>query len=279
MITYPRTDSRYLPEDYTGNVRETMQDIGNSDLDVAKYAKAVLAGSDENGPRLHKSRRVFDSKKVSDHFAIIPTGKIAKLSETEQKLYDMIVKRFIAVFYPSAEFEQTTRLTRIEQDTLQDRRPHPRQTRLARSLWPPPRRRLRQGRTRPRHRRRNRQRRSRRSPRTRKPSRPPASPSPPCSPRWKAPANSSTTKRSREAMAERGLGTPATRAATIEGLIAQKYLARDGRELHVTGSGMRLIQLVREMDIEGLYSPQTHRRLGIQTPPDGARPAQARAIS
>ena len=59
-----------------------------------------------------------------------------------------------------------------------------------------------------------------------------------------------------EAMAERGLGTPATRAATIEGLIAQKYLAREGRELFVSGSGMRLIQLVREMDIEGLYSPK-----------------------
>ena len=116
MITYPRTDSRYLPEDYTGNVRETMADVGNSGLDVAKYAKAVLSGSDEKGPRLHKSHRVFDSKKVSDHFAIIPTGKFAKLSEAEQKLYDMIVKRFIAVFYPSAEFEQTTRLTRIEQD-------------------------------------------------------------------------------------------------------------------------------------------------------------------
>ncbi len=116
MITYPRTDSRYLPEDYTGNVRETMADVGNSGLDVAKYAKAVLSGSDEKGPRLHKSRRVFDSKKVSDHFAIIPTGKFSKLSEAEQKLYDMIVKRFIAVFYPSAEFEQTTRLTRIEQD-------------------------------------------------------------------------------------------------------------------------------------------------------------------
>ena len=50
MITYPRTDSRYLPEDYTGNVRETMADVGNSDLDVAKYAKAVLAGSADNGP-------------------------------------------------------------------------------------------------------------------------------------------------------------------------------------------------------------------------------------
>jgi DNA topoisomerase-3 len=60
----------------------------------------------------------------------------------------------------------------------------------------------------------------------------------------------------REAMSERGLGTPATRAATIEGLIAQKYLVRDGRDLHVTGSGMRLISLVREMDIEGLYSPK-----------------------
>ena len=60
----------------------------------------------------------------------------------------------------------------------------------------------------------------------------------------------------REAMAERGLGTPATRAATIEGLISHKYIARDGRELHVTASGMRLIELVNEMQIEGLYSPK-----------------------
>jgi DNA topoisomerase-3 len=60
----------------------------------------------------------------------------------------------------------------------------------------------------------------------------------------------------REAMAERGLGTPATRAATIEGLISQKYLAREGRELFVSGAGMRLIDLVREMNIEGLYSPK-----------------------
>ncbi|MFN7343233.1 MAG: DNA topoisomerase, partial [bacterium] len=59
----------------------------------------------------------------------------------------------------------------------------------------------------------------------------------------------------REAMAERGLGTPATRAATIEGLISQKYLLRDGRDLHVTPSGLRLIDLVQQMEIEGLYSP------------------------
>ena len=83
MITYPRTDSRYLPEDYFQNVRETLQDVGNSDLDVATYAKDVLEG--KKGAQLSKSKRVFDSKKVSDHFAIIPTGKFAKLSDTEQK--------------------------------------------------------------------------------------------------------------------------------------------------------------------------------------------------
>jgi DNA topoisomerase-3 len=254
MITYPRTDSRYLPEDYTGNVRETMGEIASSDLGVSSYAAAVLKGSAENGPRLHKSRRVFDSKKVSDHFAIIPTGKFSKLSETEQKVYDMIVKRFIAVFYPSAEFEQTTRLTRIAQDTFKTegrvlvkpgwlevygRRPGVAAGKdelvpvtagesakvdhievLAEETKPP----------------------ARMTEST-------------LLSAMEGAGKLIDDEALREAMAERGLGTPATRAATIEGLIAQKYLAREGRELFVTGSGMRLIQLVREMDIEGLYSP------------------------
>jgi DNA topoisomerase III len=255
MITYPRTDSRYLPEDYTGNVRETMADIGNSELDVSKYAKAVLSGSDEKGPRLHKSRRIFDSKKVSDHFAIIPTGKVAKLSEAEQKLYDMIVKRFIAVFYPSAEFEQTTRLTRIEQDTFKTegrilvkpgwlevygRRPGvaagkdelvpvtPGETASVESIEVL-------------------------AEETKPPARMTEST---LLSAMEGAGKLIDDEALREAMAERGLGTPATRAATIEGLIAQKYLARDGRELHVSGSGMRLIDLVREMEIEGLYSPK-----------------------
>jgi DNA topoisomerase-3 len=267
MITYPRTDSRYLPEDYTGNVRETMADIGNADLDVSKYAKAVLSGSAENGPRLHKSRRVFDSKKVSDHFAIIPTGKIAKLSEAEQKLYDMIVKRFIAVFYPSAEFEQTTRLTRIESkeggtgvspvssDTFKTEGRI-----LVKPGW------LEVYGRRP-------------GVAAGKDELCPVSAGEPAAveaievlaEETKPPARMTEStllsamegagkliddEALREAMADRGLGTPATRAATIEGLIAQKYLARDGRELHVSGSGMRLIDLVREMNIEGLYSPK-----------------------
>ncbi len=255
VITYPRTDSRYLPEDYTANVRETMQEIGNSDLDVAKYAKAVLAGSSDNGPRLHKSRRVFDNKKVSDHFAIIPTGKTAKLSETEQKVYDMIVKRFIAVFYPSAEFEQTTRLTRIAQDTFKTEGRV-----LIKPGW------LEVYGRRP-------------GVASGKDELVPVTAGENSSVEHIEVLHEETKPPARftestllsamegagkliddealaEAMAERGLGTPATRAATIEGLIAQKYLARDGRDLHVSGSGMRLIQLVREMDIEGLYSPR-----------------------
>jgi DNA topoisomerase III len=255
VITYPRTDSRYLPEDYTANVRETMQDIANSDLDVSRYAKAVLKGDGENGPRLHKSRRVFDNKKVSDHFAIIPTGKTAKLSDTEQKVYDMIVKRFIAVFYPSAEFEQTTRLTRIEKDTFKTEGRV-----LIKPGW------LEVYGRRP-------------GVANGKDELVPVTAGEKASVEHIEVIHEETKPPARftestllsamegagkliddealaEAMAERGLGTPATRAATIEGLIAQKYLARDGRELHVTGSGMRLIQLVREMEIEGLYSPK-----------------------
>ena len=257
MITYPRTDSRYLPEDYTANVRETMQDIGNSDLDVAGYAGNVLKG--EKGAALSKSKRIFDSKKVSDHFAIIPTGKIAKLSDTEAKVYDMIVKRFIAVFFPSAEFEQTTRLTRIDHGQVTDTFKTDGRI-LVKPGWL--------------------------EVYGRKPG--VASGKDELVPveagektsvdsieviheQTKPPARFTEStllsamegagklveeEELREAMSERGLGTPATRAATIEGLIAQKYLARDGRDLHVTGSGMRLIDLVHDMEIEGLYSPK-----------------------
>ncbi len=262
VITYPRTDSRYLPEDYTANVRSTMQDIGNSELDVAQYASAVLAGSADHGPRLHKSRRVFDNKKVSDHFAIIPTGKIAKLSETEQKVFDLIVKRFIAVFYPSAEFEQTTRLTRITHAspaTIVDTFKTEGRV-LVKPGW------LEVYGRRP-------------GVAAGKDELVPVTAGQVAAVTYLEVLHEHTKPPARmteatllsamegagkliddealaEAMADRGLGTPATRAATIEGLIAQKYLAREGRELFVSGSGMRLIQLVREMDIEGLYSPK-----------------------
>ncbi len=61
------------------------------------------------------NKRIFNNAKISDHFAIIPTTLAPKsLSETEQKLYDMVTKRFLAIFYPAAEFLETTRITRVE---------------------------------------------------------------------------------------------------------------------------------------------------------------------
>lgn len=259
VLTYPRTDSRYLPEDYVQNVKDTMKQIANSDLDVAKYAKAVLSGKDSNGPHLHQSKRIFNTKKVSDHFAIIPTGLTAKLSDTEQKVYDMVVKRFIAVFYPSAEFEQTTRLSTISHGDKKDvfktegriltfpgwLEVYGRKPGVAAGKDELV---------------------SAKSGETAK-----ANPVELVNDQTRPPARfTESTLLSamegagkllvnddelREAMAERGLGTPATRAATIEGLIAQKYLLRDGRDLHVSPSGLRLIDLVQQMDIEGLYSP------------------------
>ena len=260
VLTYPRTDSRYLPEDYVQNVKDTMKQIANSDLDVAKYAKAVLSGKNEAGPHLHQSKRIFNTKKVSDHFAIIPTGNIAKLSDTEQKVYDMVVKRFIAVFYPHAEFEQTTRLSTIshggEKDIFKTEgrvltvpgwlEVYGRKIGVAAGkdeLVS-----VKSGET------------AKADPveLVNEQTRPPArfTESTLLSAMEGAGKLLVNDEELREAMAERGLGTPATRAATIEGLIAQKYLLRDGRELHVSPSGLRLINLVQEMDIEGLYSPR-----------------------
>lgn len=260
VLTYPRTDSRYLPEDYVDNVRETMQQISNSDLKEARYAKAVLAGKDKGEPHLHQSKRIFNTKKVSDHFAIIPTGNTAKLSETEQKVYDMVVKRFIAVFYPHAEFEQTTRLSTIAEGGNEDvfktegrvlvvpgwLEVYGRQPGVAAGkdgLVG-----ITAGET------------AKADPMEliHEQTRPPArfTESTLLSAMEGAGKLLVNDEELREAMSERGLGTPATRAATIEGLISQKYLIRDGRDLHVTPSGLRLIRLVRQMDIEGLYSPK-----------------------
>lgn len=254
MLTYPRTDSRYLPEDYLSRVHETMRDLAGTDHPVAKWA----AKSIEEG-KIHFNKRIFNNAKVSDHFAIIPTGRVVKLSDAEAKLYDMVVKRFVAVFYPHAEFEVTKRLTTIrhpdekdvfltngktlvnpgwlavygrvagvaaEKDELvaveQGEDARAESVELQDKVTNPP-------------------------------------------PRYTESTLLSAMEGAgklieddelREAMAERGLGTPATRAATIEGLLRQKYIAREGRDLNVTGKGLRLIELCEEMRIKALSSPE-----------------------
>jgi DNA topoisomerase-3 len=253
MLTYPRTDSRYLPEDYIARVKETTRELANSGHPVAKWA----ADSLEND-RIQFSKRIFNNAKVSDHFAIIPTGRVVKLSDAEAKLYDMVVKRFIAVFFPHAEFEVTKRWTRIDHAETSDTfltngktLTHPgwlavygRVAGVAASkdeLVAVEE---------------NEDAKADAIEVEEKATQPPA--------RYTESTLLSAMEGAgklidddelREAMIERGLGTPATRAATIEGLLRQKYIAREGRDLNVTGKGLRLIELCEEMDIKELSSP------------------------
>jgi DNA topoisomerase III len=107
-LTYPRTDSRALPEDYLPVVKDTMGMLAKSGMrHLAPFAKQAI---EEN--YVKPSKRIFDNAKVSDHFAIIPTLQAPSgLSDAEQRLYDLVVKRFLSVFFPSAEFMVTTRIS------------------------------------------------------------------------------------------------------------------------------------------------------------------------
>jgi len=269
MLTYPRTDSRYLPEDYMSKVHETMRDLANSDHPIANWAANAIEED-----RVKFNKRIFNNAKVSDHFAIIPTGRVVKLNEQESKLYDMVVKRFISVFFPHAEFEVTKRLTTInhgaEKDTFltngktltspgwlavygrvagvaagKDELVGVDEGETARIPDLPIMREIAEGEELP-------------APiRVEdKSTKPPA--------RYTESTLLAAMEGAgklidddelREAMSERGLGTPATRAATIEGLLRQKYIAREGRDLNVSGKGLRLIELCEEMDIKALSSP------------------------
>ncbi len=267
MVTYPRTDSRYLPEDYMSKVYETMRDLSGTAHPAAQWAAKAIEED-----KIKFNKRIFNNAKVSDHFAIIPTGRMVKLTEQEAKVYDMIVKRFIAVFYPQAEFEVTKRITIIDHGAEQDNFLTQGKT-LVNPGWLAVYGRVagvaagkdelvavQEGE-------------SARVPTAPLPVEEDEEPQAPIRRQDKAtkpPARFTEStllaamegagkliddEELREAMVERGLGTPATRAATIEGLLRQKYIAREGRELNVTGKGLRLIELCEEMKIEALTSP------------------------
>lgn len=106
VTSYPRTDSQRLPEDYVskcGNILQSMTAVDG----YAKLAKKPL----EQG-WVKANKRIFDDAKISDHFAIIPTGIVPSgLDASEQKVFDLILQRFVAIFYPDAEFLSTTRST------------------------------------------------------------------------------------------------------------------------------------------------------------------------
>src|SRR5271166_4013799 len=106
MITYPRTDSRALPEDYIPTCRQALLNLQG---DLAAHANKVLEEQ-----WLGPNKRIFNNAQISDHFAIIPTVETPKpLEDMEAKVYDMIARRFVAVFHPSAEFDIKTRTSTV----------------------------------------------------------------------------------------------------------------------------------------------------------------------
>ncbi|NDH79618.1 MAG: DNA topoisomerase III, partial [Burkholderiaceae bacterium] len=113
VLTYPRTDARALPEDYLETVHKTIEQLGEHVPEYRQFSTAILKG-DGKKSWVKPNKRIFDNSKISDHFAIIPTLEAPKnLSEPEQKLYDLVVRRFLAVFYPAAEYRVTTRITEV----------------------------------------------------------------------------------------------------------------------------------------------------------------------
>ncbi|AOB29544.1 DNA topoisomerase III [Bordetella sp. H567] len=252
-LTYPRTDSRYLPEDYINTVRDTMRTLadaqGGPAAATARHAAHIVAQS-----WVKPNRRIFDNKKVSDHFAIIPTLQVPRdLSEAEAKLYDLVLKRFLAVFFPAAEYRVTTRMTDVQGHRFRtDGKVLVAPGWLAvygkeaqgedANLVP-----VADG----------------EKVRTEEVEAVGMATKPP--PRYNEATLLSAMEGAgklvedeelREAMSERGLGTPATRAAIIEGLLNEGYLRRDGRDLVPTAKARQLMTLLSGLDVTELTSPE-----------------------
>ncbi len=251
-LTYPRTDSRFLPEDYLATVRDTVGALaegGGVAHSLAPHAAQIA----KNG-WVKPNRRIFDNKKVSDHFAIIPTMQIPReLSEAEAKLYDLVVKRFLAVFFPPAEYRLTTRITIVQQHhfktegkvlvapgwlAVYGREAQGEDATLIAVA---------EGET----------------VRTEDIESVGLATKPPA--RYNEGTLLSAMEGAgkfvddeelREAMSGRGLGTPATRASIIEGLINESYLRRDGRDLVPTAKARQLITLLNGLDVRELTSPE-----------------------
>ena len=260
VLTYPRTDSRCLPEDYLPTVKETLAVLtgqgagkGHDEVLLARYspfAHQILARN-----WVLPNKRIFNNAKISDHFAIIPTPQAPKsLNEMEQKLYDFVVRRFLSVFFPAAEYMVTTRITRVEgypfktegkvlvnpgwltvygkegQDgdegnlvavDAKEEVNTDEVTVKANATKPPP----------------------RYSEAT-------------LLSAMEGAGKMVDDEELKAAMAGRGLGTPATRAQIIENLIGEQYMHREGRELIPTAKAFTLMTLLNGLGIKELTQPE-----------------------
>jgi DNA topoisomerase-3 len=243
LITYPRTSSRYLSQDMVGGLKKRVEAAGALP-ELSPFAAKLLEKQ-----KLPISKRIVDDSKVTDHHAIIPTNKKSSdnLPPDEAKVYDLVARRFLAVFFPAARFENTTVVTEVREETFLSR------GRVVleagwRALYPD-------------------------GVGGRKEKEPPVLPPIEVGQEWgviKVGVKEGETKpppryseaallgametagklvedeELRQQMKDSGLGTPATRAATIERLIKVGYIERERKILVPTEKGRSLIGLLGE---------------------------------
>jgi len=260
VLTYPRTDSRCLPSDYRATVDQVLDNFaaarGDDFADYARAAKHLKQAGLEN------TGRVFDDAGVSDHFAIIPTGVIptAELRGDDLRVYDLVVRRFLGAFHPPAVWERVERTTEVAGERFRTR---------ARALMEP----------------------GWRSVLAESPEEEAAAPLAPLragateaegvavatddvhaeSEETRPPARITEARLLSlmenagkniededlaRVLHDKGLGTPATRAETIENLIAKGYVIRVGKALRPTSKGIRLIDTLRRIHIDRLASAE-----------------------
>jgi DNA topoisomerase-3 len=247
-ITYPRTSSRFLTSDMIGEIKPTADLVGRN----GKYQEAARYVT-----RLDKLplERVINDKRVEDHHAIIPTKaehNLAKMGPDEARIYDLVVKRFLAVFHPEAVFERTRVETTVEEHVFRTsgrvlleagwRAVYGEEVNGSQKkeddsggdqLLPV----LRQGE----------QVETRSVESIRKETQPPRRYSEASLLAAMETAGKDIEDANlREQMKDSGIGTPATRAAIIERLIQVGYLEREGRALHATEKGIQVISLLGE---------------------------------
>tara|TARA_B100001248_G_scaffold47657_1_gene30409 strand:+ start:3124 stop:5877 length:2754 start_codon:yes stop_codon:yes gene_type:complete len=249
LTTYPRTDSRYLPEDMIESINQTISKLSNQ-ANFKTHCDRLSA----NG--LNNVKRNFNDGKVSDHYAIIPTGKLpsGKLSQDAAKLYDLITRQFLASFHPIAIWDVQTRVTtKSNQDFVKEvrvlktpgwREVKPKSNKIPEKwndLSANPavteivEHRFKEELTKPTNRLKEAKLLS----------------------LMEHAGRSISDDELAEAMKGKGLGTPATRADTIEKLIARNFIqrARSG-SLRATPGGIKLIQLLRAIPVEWITSPE-----------------------
>lgn len=255
VITYPRTDSRALPEDYIPTCQETLQNLTG---DLGEHASKLLSSG-----WLKPNKRIFNNAQISDHFAIIPTTtEPKKLGDLESKVYDMIARRFVAAFYPVAQFDVTTRISLVANEhrfktdgkiltapgwlavygrdasdaavanpggSKDKTLPVVADSEDAKTLEAT----LHAEQTKP----------------------PPRYTEATLLSAMETAGKLVDVDELADAMKERGLGTPATRADTIDGLINQKYVERQEREIQPTAKAEQLLEFLHAVEADALTKP------------------------